>query len=94
MFTLIPTKEPNTVNKREPISRVGSATLPDFVNRHFQRSDAEYNHRQLYRIVKDPALAKRQGAYSVVAATGLVLKRGPELSRVLRVLDKKLSVVG
>ncbi|MFA6965799.1 DUF2794 domain-containing protein [Bosea sp. (in: a-proteobacteria)] len=48
----------------------------------------------LYRVVKDPALAKRQGAYSVVAATGLVLKRGPELSRVLRVLDKKLSVVG
>jgi hypothetical protein len=48
----------------------------------------------LYRIVKDPALAKRQGAYSVVAATGLVLKRGSELSRVLRVLDKKLSVVG
>ncbi|HEV7261293.1 MAG TPA: DUF2794 domain-containing protein [Bosea sp. (in: a-proteobacteria)] len=48
----------------------------------------------LYRIVKDPALARRQGAYSVVAATGLVLKRGTELSRVLRVLDKKLSVVG
>jgi len=48
----------------------------------------------LYRIVKDPALAKRQGAYSVVAATGLVLKRGTELSRVLRVLDRKLCVVG
>ena len=48
----------------------------------------------LYRIVKDPALARRQGAYSVVAATGLVLKRGTELSRVLRVLDKRLSVVG
>lgn len=48
----------------------------------------------LYRIVKDPALARRQGAYSVVAATGLILKRGSELSRVLKVLDKKLSVVG
>lgn len=48
----------------------------------------------LYRIVKDPALARKQGAYSVVAATGLVLKRGPDLGRVLRVLDKKLSVVG
>jgi hypothetical protein len=47
----------------------------------------------LYRIVKDPALARRQGAYSVVAATGLILKRGSELSRVLKVLDKKLSVV-
>ncbi|GAU82224.1 DUF2794 domain-containing protein [Bosea sp. BIWAKO-01] len=47
----------------------------------------------LYRIVKDPALAKRQGAYSIVAATGLILKRGSDLSRVLRVVDKKLSVV-
>lgn len=47
----------------------------------------------LYRIIKDPALARRQGAYSVVAATGLVLKRGSELSRVLRVLDRRLSVV-
>jgi hypothetical protein len=47
----------------------------------------------IYRIVKDPALAKRQGAYSVVAATGLILKRGPDLARVLRAVDKKLSVV-
>ena len=47
----------------------------------------------LYRIVKDPSLARRQGAYSVVSATGLVLKRGAELGRVLRVLDKRLSVV-
>ena len=47
----------------------------------------------LYRIVKDPALARRQGAYSVVAATGLILKRGSESSRVLKVLDNKLSVV-
>jgi hypothetical protein len=47
----------------------------------------------LYRIVKDPSLARRQGAYSVVTATGLVLKRGAELGRVLRVLDKRLSVV-
>lgn len=47
----------------------------------------------LYRIVKNPALARRQGAYSVVAATGLILKRGSELSRVLKVLDNKLSVV-
>lgn len=47
----------------------------------------------LYRIVKTPALARKQGAYSVVAASGLVLKRGPELARVLRVLEKPLSVV-
>ena len=47
----------------------------------------------LYRIEKDPRLARRQGPYSVVAASGLVLKRGHELSRVLRVLDKPLKVV-
>ena len=47
----------------------------------------------LYRIEKDPRLARRQGAYSVVAASGLVLKRGHELARVLRVLDKPLRVV-
>jgi hypothetical protein len=42
----------------------------------------------LYRIEKDPRLAKKQGAYSVIVSTGLILKRGHELDRVLRVLDK------
>ena len=42
----------------------------------------------LYRIEKDPKLAKKQGAYSVIVSTGLILKRGHELARVLRVLDK------
>ena len=47
----------------------------------------------LYRIEKDPRLARRQGAYAVVAASGLVLKRGHELARVLGVLQKPLRVV-
>ena len=47
----------------------------------------------LYRIEKDPKLARRQGAYSVISATGLILRRGHELERVLRVFDKKLSLV-
>ena len=47
----------------------------------------------LYRIEKDPRLARRQGAYSLVAASGLVLKRGHDLARVLRVLDKPLKIV-
>ncbi len=47
----------------------------------------------LYRIEKDPSLARRQGAYSVIAATGLILKRGHDLDRVLRVLDKPVRVV-
>ena len=41
----------------------------------------------LYRIVKDPALTRRQGAYAVVAASGRVLKRGHDLDRVLRTLE-------
>ena len=42
----------------------------------------------LYRIVKDPALARKQGIYSVVAQGGLILKRGHDLAAVLRVLAK------
>jgi hypothetical protein len=48
----------------------------------------------LYRIVKQPRQARRQGAYSVVAATGLIVERGHDLGRVLRVLDRRLSIVG
>ena len=49
----------------------------------------------IYRIVKDPSLARKQGMYSVVAQTGLILKRGHDLSTVLRVLVKapKLSSI-
>src|SRR4249919_831610 len=47
----------------------------------------------LYRIEKNPRLARRQGAYSVVSATGLIVRRGPELDRVLRAIDKSLRVV-
>ncbi len=47
----------------------------------------------LYRIEKDPRLARKQGAYSVVAAGGLILKRGPDLRRVLEVLDTRFEVV-
>jgi len=48
----------------------------------------------IYRIEKDPKLARKQGAYSVIAATGLILKRGHDLPRVLAVLDRKLRLVG
>jgi hypothetical protein len=47
----------------------------------------------IYRIEKSPKLARRQGAYSVISATGLIVRRGPELDRVLRAIDKSLSVV-
>ncbi len=49
----------------------------------------------MYRVEKVPALARKQGAYRIVAASGLILKRGHELAGMLRILDKpKLSVVG
>ena len=47
----------------------------------------------LYRIEKAPKLARRQGAYSVIAATGLILRRGHDLGLVLRALDKGLRLV-
>lgn len=47
----------------------------------------------LYRIEKNPKLARRQGAYAVISQTGMILKRGSDLARVLRVLDKSLSLV-
>lgn len=47
----------------------------------------------LYRIVKDPSLARKQGAYAVVATSGMILKRGHELARVLGVFDKTLKLV-
>src|SRR5437764_788169 len=47
----------------------------------------------IYRIEKDPRLARKQGAYSVISATGLILRRGHELDRVLLVIDRKLAVV-
>jgi Protein of unknown function (DUF2794) len=46
----------------------------------------------LYRIEKQPRLARRQGAYSIVTATGLVLKRGHELRRVLGRLEKTVRL--
>jgi hypothetical protein len=47
----------------------------------------------LYRVEKDPALARRQGAYSVVTPTGLILKRGHDLARVLQAIDRRLRLV-
>lgn len=47
----------------------------------------------IYRVEKTPKLARRQGAYAVITATGLILKRGHELMRVLMVLEKGVRVV-
>jgi Protein of unknown function (DUF2794) len=47
----------------------------------------------IYRIEKNPRLDRRQGAYSVISATGHILRRGQELDRVLRSLDSSLRLV-
>jgi hypothetical protein len=44
----------------------------------------------LFRVEKRPKLRAKQGQYSVIAAGGLVLKRGHDLAQVLKVFDKKL----
>jgi hypothetical protein len=50
------------------------------------RNSAE---QPVYRIEKRPK-ATRQGQYAVIAMDGRVLRRGPDLRAVLRVLETKL----
>jgi hypothetical protein len=47
----------------------------------------------IYRIEKNRPLALRQGVYSVISATGLIVRRGHELDRVLRAIDRSLRLV-
>jgi len=47
----------------------------------------------LYRIEKQPRLDRKQGAYAVVAASGLIVKRGHDLAQVLRAIDRKPRLV-
>ncbi|MGQ0531224.1 MAG: DUF2794 domain-containing protein [Caulobacteraceae bacterium] len=49
----------------------------------------------LYQIEKRPEDARRQGAYSVLAVDGRILRRGHDLGRVLAVLEpKRMRVIG
>jgi Protein of unknown function (DUF2794) len=52
------------------------------------------SEQPLYRIVKTPEMARKQGQYSVVAHGGLILKRGQDLAQVLRVLLKSPKLSG
>lgn len=44
----------------------------------------------LYRIIKDPSLAHRQGAWRITGMNGQILKRGKQLDMMLRYFDKQL----
>lgn len=53
-----------------------------------------HSEAPLYQIEKRPENARRQGAWSVIAAGGRILKRGHDLDRVLAVLEpKRLQLV-
>lgn len=47
----------------------------------------------LFRIEKNPKLAARQGAFSVMNVHGIIMKRGHELPQVLKVFDKVLKLI-
>lgn len=44
----------------------------------------------LYQIENRPALARKQGAWSLIGAQGQVLKRGHDVAGILAVLERKL----
>ena len=44
----------------------------------------------LYRIEKRPKLRAKQGMYAVLGPEGQILRRGHDLTQVLRVLERKL----
>lgn len=44
----------------------------------------------LYRIVKAPKLARRQGIYTIYGMGGQILKRGHDLASALHIFERKL----
>lgn len=44
----------------------------------------------LYRIEKNPKLARKQGAFSLISQQGQILKRGHDLSPLIKLLNQKL----
>jgi len=43
----------------------------------------------LYRIEKRPKMARKQGLYWIISASGMILKRGHDLNQVLKAIDRK-----
>ena len=48
-----------------------------------------YSECPIYMVQKRPVLAKKQGMFSIVAMDGRILKRGHDLSNVLKVFNQK-----
>ncbi len=51
------------------------------------------SEQPLYRIIKNPRLARKQGSYYVLGQNGAVLRRGHELVQVLKVFEKQLKLI-
>ncbi len=94
--------DPSTSFSREELGRilsiygyfVAAGEWRDYAVDHLKEAAvfSVYRHASetpIYRIEKRPALARRQGAFAVIAMTGAVLKRGHDLAQVLRVFDRK-----
>lgn len=65
----------------------GMSFLKDVAIFSIFRRTAEH---PIYRIEKRPKLRGKQGQYAVIGMDGQILKRGHDLTSVLRVLDRKL----
>ena len=61
--------------------------LPDAAIFSVYRRASEFPR---YRIIKCPQFARKQGAWSVVAPDGRIVKRGHSLKNLLRLFDNKL----
>jgi len=48
------------------------------------------SERPIFRITKTPSLRHKQGAFAILSSQGQILKRGQELSQLLKYFDKKL----
>ena len=48
------------------------------------------SERPIFRITKTPSLRQKQGAFAIFNSQGQILKRGQELSQVLKYFEKKL----
>lgn len=65
----------------------GIAALPEVAVFSVFRRTAE---NPAFRVEKRPKLRARHGLYAVVGEAGQVLRRGPDLAMVLRVLERRL----
>ena len=82
------------LERHDPLLVEMVETLGEAANGDSAALEIKEINQPLYRIEKVPERARRQGAYAVIAANGLILRRGHDLGRVIRVLDRNLRIVG